>query len=154
MGKIATQAEAASIGGATSSGTQCSTKAKAEELGCDVSGTYTNQQLVQRDDLKRSGINWDPYVGTHSYTDAVLLTDRGSSPTSLMTLLRSLPEKSGVEMTPASKSLKEVKDMVDYVGLGNKVIVAYALTSLECNDVIRVIREQGGDAEIIFNYPA
>lgn len=57
-------------------------------------------------------------------------------------------------MTPASKSLKEVKDMVDYVGLGNKVIVAYALTSLECNDVIRVIREQGGDAEIIFNYPA
>lgn len=42
MGKIATQAEAASIGGATSSSTQCSTKAKAEELGCDVSGTYTN----------------------------------------------------------------------------------------------------------------
>ena len=65
MGKIATQAEAASIGGASSSSTQCSTKSKAEELGCKVNGTYTNQQLVQKTDLSKAvekvNINYSIY---------------------------------------------------------------------------------------------
>lgn len=53
MGKIATEAEAFAIGeeGLISNETKGVTKLKADALGCDVKGSYSNQQLVQKDDL-------------------------------------------------------------------------------------------------------
>ena len=55
MGKIATEQEAYNIGGSGSYTTnKCCTKSRAEELGCNVSGSYTSSRLVQLEDL--SGI--------------------------------------------------------------------------------------------------
>ena len=54
MGKIATEQEAYNIGNSGSPVTNkgC-TKSRAEALGCDVSGNYANNQLVQLSDLSR-----------------------------------------------------------------------------------------------------
>lgn len=57
MGKIATENEAASIGNGLSASNKCCTKTRAEELGCSVSGTYTSNQLVQKDDLSSAALN-------------------------------------------------------------------------------------------------
>lgn len=53
MGKIATEAEAFAIGeeGLISDENKGVTKLKADALGCDVKGSYSNQQLIQKDDL-------------------------------------------------------------------------------------------------------
>lgn len=142
-----------------SSGTpvnKCPTKSEVESTGKGtITGTVGSNQLVDLTQVKQTGIgSWEPYVGNNPYTDAVILNARGSNPTKLMNTLRFLPKESGVSMTPESKGLKEVKTMVDFVNLGNKVVIAYALTLQECNAVIAAIRNSGGDAEHIYNYPA
>lgn len=55
MGKIATEQEAYSIGNVgTPMGNKCCTKARAEALGCKVSGTYLTNQLVQKEHLSKA----------------------------------------------------------------------------------------------------
>lgn len=55
MGKIATEQEAYNIGGiGTPTKEKCCTKTRAEALGCKVSGSYTNNQLVQLQDLSKA----------------------------------------------------------------------------------------------------
>lgn len=53
--KIALESEAKAIGGSTSSVTtnKCCTKARAQALGCNVSGTYDSNQLVPKDHLSK-----------------------------------------------------------------------------------------------------
>ena len=62
MGKIATEQEAATIGGKVSPSTKCCTKTRAESLGCKVNGDYTSNQLLQLSDLsqdfKRITLKW------------------------------------------------------------------------------------------------
>ena len=54
MGKIATEQEAYSIGKVGTPVTnKCCTKARAEALGCAVSGSYQNNQLVQTDNVSK-----------------------------------------------------------------------------------------------------
>lgn len=53
MGKIATEQEAANIGGITSSCLKGVTKSKALEYGCKVYGSYQNNQCVQLSDLAK-----------------------------------------------------------------------------------------------------
>lgn len=56
MGKIATEQEAYNIGKlGTPVTNKCCTKSRAEMLGCSVSGTYRNYQLVQQSDLSEGG---------------------------------------------------------------------------------------------------
>lgn len=135
---------------------KCPTKAEIEATGKgEVKALIGDNQLVSIEQVTQAGVGtWTAYVGNDPYSNAVYLTGRGSTPTQLMTLLRYLPDNTGVVMTPTSKPLKEVKDMVDYVGVGNKVIIAYALTVNECNLIIREIEKVNGSAEIIYNYPA
>lgn len=74
MGKIATEQEAYNIGKlGTPVTNKCCTKSRAEMLGCRVSGTYRNYQLVQQSDLFEGGptvtiLNYDNeyYVFQHS----------------------------------------------------------------------------------------
>ena len=55
--QIATENEAYAKGGSISgnpSGNKCCTKARAKALGCDVSGTYADNQLVKYQDLSKT----------------------------------------------------------------------------------------------------
>ena len=56
MGKIATLNEAMQIAGNSTAATSqiCATKKDAIEVGCKVSGTYQEQQLVQKTDLSKN----------------------------------------------------------------------------------------------------
>ena len=68
---IATEAYAQSIGGASISYTSnlgC-TKSRAIALGCDVAGTYTDNQLVCQKDLRRVNIT---HYSLRTLTDAYL----------------------------------------------------------------------------------
>ena len=57
MGKIATEQEAHDIGGSgTPVSNKCCTSQRAQELGCEVSGMYTINQLVQVNDLSVQAI--------------------------------------------------------------------------------------------------
>ena len=63
MSKIALETEAYSIGGeGTPAANKCCTKSRAEALGCNVSGSYANNQLVQLADLAAA----DTGFGTHN----------------------------------------------------------------------------------------
>lgn len=54
MGKIATEQEAYNIGSVgTPISNKCCTKARAEALGCTISGSYLSNQLVKLDDLSK-----------------------------------------------------------------------------------------------------
>lgn len=67
MGKIATLNEAMQIAGSSTATTSqiCATKKDAIEVGCKVSGTYQEQQLVQKTDLSKAvekvNINYSIY---------------------------------------------------------------------------------------------
>lgn len=71
-GKIATEEEAANIGGGIGAvSKKCCTKSRAVELGCQVSGTYSNNQLVQQSDLSAPRVQWTielMYIGTSQDT--------------------------------------------------------------------------------------
>ena len=59
MGKIATEQEAYSIGKVGTPVTnKCCTKARAEALGCAVSGSYTSNKLVQKTDLSQAKVSY------------------------------------------------------------------------------------------------
>lgn len=67
MGKIATEQEARNIGGkGTATNNKCATKSKAQALGCNVKGSYKDNQLVQLNDLSKAyevvrvNISWRP----------------------------------------------------------------------------------------------
>lgn len=71
MGQIATEQEAATIGGGSSTSKQLVTNAKAQQLGCQVNGDYEENQCVQLEDLSQNVILIEPEVvanGNH-YTN-------------------------------------------------------------------------------------
>lgn len=59
MGKIATEQEAYAIAGGNESTISkiCCTKLRAIDIGCEVKGNYSNNQLVQKDNLAQ-GVNY------------------------------------------------------------------------------------------------
>lgn len=67
MGKIATEQEAYNIAGKGMSTTSaiCCTKKRAVSIGCEVGGSYTDNQLVQTSDLSKAvekvNINYSIY---------------------------------------------------------------------------------------------
>lgn len=70
MGKIATELEAYNIGGAMSIVNQnkCCTKTMAVQFGCDVSGTYLSNQLVQLADLDKKIVT---YTATFNFSNGL-----------------------------------------------------------------------------------
>jgi len=57
MGKIATEQYCASIGGGSGyTNNLCATKSRAQALGCSVSGSYANNQLVEESSLSSASI--------------------------------------------------------------------------------------------------
>lgn len=69
MGKIATEQEAYEIGQqGIPIANKCCTKSRAEALGCEVSGAYLSNQLVQQSHLSSSGIYLEIVSNIQNYT--------------------------------------------------------------------------------------
>lgn len=86
MGKIATEVYAYGIGGKGTptydgnSNPKCCTKTRAEKLGCNVSGTYLTNQLVQETSLSKAGITVSmKYASTNIQVEAPEIIVPGSS---------------------------------------------------------------------------
>ena len=82
--KIATESEAKSIGGSSSSVTanKCCTKARAQALGCNVSGTYDSNQLVPKDHLSKPITRYTITFKTLSSSASFYLFSTSSIPVS------------------------------------------------------------------------
>lgn len=82
--KIATESEAKSIGGSSSSVTanKCCTKARAQALGCNVSGTYDSNQLVPKDHLSKKITSYTITFKTLSSSASFYLFSTSSIPVS------------------------------------------------------------------------
>lgn len=76
--KIATEQEAATIGGGSSISKQAVTNAKAQQLGCQVNGDYADKQCVQLKDLSKSAINLTIWAGMYSVGD-IEIPDNGDN---------------------------------------------------------------------------
>lgn len=74
--KIALESEAKIIGGSSLSVTtnKMCTKARAEELGCKVTGSYASNQLVAKDDLSKNTVS----LGIATVTGSARRTSTGT----------------------------------------------------------------------------
>lgn len=89
--KIALESEAKSIGGSSLSviTNKMCTKARAEALGCKITGSYASNQLVAKDDLSKKTVS----LGIATVTGSARRTSTG---TEFNVMLSGYTRKSGV----------------------------------------------------------
>ena len=126
---IATEAYAQSIGNAPISYTSnlCCTKSRAIALGCDVAGTYTDNQLVRKEDLSKKTITLQYTLKNNStdYFNNVLISAGNCKFTGTFAsgdILYSTSAPSGKSWTVTINGITQNKYMV------------YPTPSFRCND--------------------